>query len=335
VVSYVAAAAGAGPGFATPAASPAACSAGADFRPVTGTVTLAAGQTSKSFAIPLCGDSVPGEGEEVFTLALTGIVSGPGVLGTPTSASVSILENDGPLVRLGAATYTANEKGGSATITLLRTGPLSSPASVELVATAAESASATGAGSCGGGVDFVASTKTVSFAAGQSSRTATVALCDDPLAEPTKTFDLLLQNPVGVALGTPSTAIVTLTDNDVAGTLRWNAADVSGVEGATLALTVTRSGGAAGDVTVEVTAHDGDGDMPGADGVAGVDYELVTPSPLVFGAGSSSQAVELTLPARAGVQGPRAFRVSLHDPNSGAGLGNPSTITVWVLDAPE
>jgi hypothetical protein len=98
---------------------------------------------------------------------------------------------------------------------------------------------------------------------------------------------------------------------------------------------VTRSGGAAGDVTVEVTAHDGDDDTPGADGVAGVDYELVTPSPLVFGAGSSSQAVELTLPARAGVQGPRAFRVSLHDPNSGAGLGNPSTITVWVLDAPE
>lgn len=87
-------------------------------------------------------------------------------------------------------------------------------------------------------------------------------------------------------------------------------------------------------MTVEVTAHDGDDDAPGADAVAGVDYEVLTPSPLSFGPSVPSQTVEIALLPRADAQGPRAFRVTLHDANSQAALGSPSTVTVWILDPP-
>jgi hypothetical protein len=42
--------------------------------------------------------------------------------------------------------------------------------------------------------------------------------------------------------------------------------------------------------------------------------------------------VQIALLPRTGSQGPRAFRVTLHDANSNAALGSPSTVTVWVLD---
>ena len=58
------------------------------------------------------------------------------------------------------------------------------------------------------------------------------------------------------------------------------------------------------------------------------------PSPLSFGPSVSSQTVEIALLPRADTEGPRAFRVTLHDPNSQAALGSPSTVTVWILDPP-
>ena len=130
---------------------------------------------------------------------------------------------------------------------------------------------------------------------------------------------------------------MTLTDNEVAGTFQWSLADVSGLESTTLLLTVTRTGGTASDVEVYFTVHDGDADMPGGHAQAGIDYTVVTPSPLTFGQNVSSQTVEISLLPRDGVQGPRAFRVVLDFATSGLGLespGSPSTVTVWILDPP-
>ena len=137
---------------------------------------------------------------------------------------------------------------------------------------------------------------------------------------------------VGATLATPKTATVSLTDNEVGGTLRWSVADASGTEGTTLLLTVILAGGTASNVRVEVQAHDGNADTPGADAVAGVDYAVLASTPLTFGAGILSQTVEISLLARNGSQGPRAFRVILHDAEGGAALGSPSTATVWILD---
>jgi hypothetical protein len=159
-----------------------------------------------------------------------------------------------------------------------------------------------------------------------------VPICPDTRAEGTESFGLALQNPIGATLGSPATATVSLTDNEVGGTVRWGLADTTGVEGTVLVLALNRTGGTASDVTVHVTAFDGDGDTPGADAVAGVDYEAPPLTPVVFGPSGTGATVAIPLLSRDGVQGPRAFRVTLHDVEGGGTLGSPSTVTVWILD---
>ncbi len=55
----------------------------------------------------------------------------------------------------------------------------------------------------------------MNFAAGQSSQTFTVTICNDTLVEANETFTVTLANATGGAtIGTPATATVTITDDD-------------------------------------------------------------------------------------------------------------------------
>jgi len=289
--------------------------------------------TSKSLVIPLLNTSAA-DGPRTIVVALSNpLPAGLASLGGgPTQATLTINDNE-PTLRLNSASYVIGETSANLSVTVLRSGPASAPASVKLVPQTISSATG---GTCNtSGVDFGAAVIDVEIPAGQGSRTVQVPICQDTWADGPETFGLALQDPGGATLATPAAATVTITDNEVPGTLKWSAADASGVEGTTLLLTVTRTSGTASDITVEVTAHDGDDDTPGADAQAGVDYEVVTASPLSFGLNATTQTVEISLLPRDGVQGPRAFRVTLHDPAGGPGvaLGSPATATVWILDS--
>jgi hypothetical protein len=437
-VSY----AGGPPGSATPAATPTACSPGADYRPVAGSLVFGPGQTSRTFSVPLCGDSLV-EGDETLTLTLA-VVSGPAIpgpsgdtatltitendlggalrfssaaysagegqaasvtvnrtgsgggvsvhwavvggtaiagvdytgptsgdltfsagqtsrsimiplantdladgprtielelsaplpgglasLGSPTHAVLTINDNE-PTLRLNSAAYAVGEGSASFNVTVLRAGSTAAAVSVDLAPQA--TGLATGGACETDGVDFAAGAIHVEIPPGQGSRTVAVPICPDTRAEGTESFGLALQNAVGATLGSPAAATVSLTDNEVGGTVRWSLADTSGVEGTVLVLAVNRTGGTASDVTVHATAFDGDGDTPGADAVAGVDYEPPPSTPVTFGLNGTSGTVAIPLLSRDGVQGPRAFRVTLHDVEGGGTLGSPSTVTVWILD---
>lgn len=104
-----------------------------------------------------------------------------------------------------------------------------------------------GGGTAVSGVDYEAPDITVHFADGDTTpRLVSVKLLHDTLAEPDKTVNLVLSNPGGCAsLGTPSTAVLTVRDDDspppvnptytVGGT-------VSGLTGSGLILEETRTG---------------------------------------------------------------------------------------------
>jgi hypothetical protein len=64
-------------------------------------------------------------------------------------------------------------------------------------------------------------------------------------------------------IGTPSSAVITIGDNDVAGTLQFKlpAFTVNEADGSAL-ITVTRTGGSAGGVLVNFTTTDGSATAP-------------------------------------------------------------------------
>jgi hypothetical protein len=62
--------------------------------------------------------------------------------------------------------------------------------------------------------DFLPVTGTLSFAPGQSTRTFSVTVIDDPLEENAETFEVRLSAPVNALLGSPAVATVTIVDDD-------------------------------------------------------------------------------------------------------------------------
>ena len=65
------------------------------------------------------------------------------------------------------------------------------------------------------GSDYQPASGTLTFAAGDDPLTIAVPVIGDTVAEPTKTFRLVLSNPNGATLGSRVQATGTIVDNDV------------------------------------------------------------------------------------------------------------------------
>jgi Ca2+-binding RTX toxin-like protein len=101
---------------------------------------------------------------------------------------------------------------------------------------------------------------TVSFAEGETSKTIIVPITDDRLVEGNETINLTLSDPTGGAiLGAQSTAKLTIFDNETPGTLAFSNATYSVSEDGTpvVAVTITRTGGSDGQVSVTIFLNNG------------------------------------------------------------------------------
>ena len=108
-------------------------------------------------------------------------------------------------VQLSASSYTVGEGAGSIVIPVTRSGDTSTAATVDY---------ATTDGTASHLSDYNTVSGTLSFAAGETSKTITVFITDDVFVEGNQTFSIAFSNPSGATLGSPSTATVTITDND-------------------------------------------------------------------------------------------------------------------------
>ncbi len=124
-----------------------------------------------------------------------------------------------PTVQFSSASYTINEgdPNGRVNITLTRSGDTTSSASVNYATN-----DAAGLTNCNvfNGIasprcDYENTQGTMNFAAGETSKSFSVAIVDDSYAEGTETFTIGLNSPSGATLGAQSTATVTIIDNDV------------------------------------------------------------------------------------------------------------------------
>src|SRR5262249_15631433 len=108
-------------------------------------------------------------------------------------------------LQFSAANYNVGEGDGSATITVTRTGDTSAAATVNF---------ASSDGTAVQRKDYQVASGTISFAAGETSKTLSVLIVDNNYVDGNRTFSLTLTNASGGTLGTPNPATVTIIDND-------------------------------------------------------------------------------------------------------------------------
>ena len=202
---------------------------------LTGTLSFAPGDTSKTFTVSTAEDTTD-EAAETFTVTLSGPTNA--TLGDGTGTG-TITDDDGAPSLSVADAAAAEGSDVSFTVTL-------SAASGKTV-TVSYDTSRPG-GTTAEAADFTAQTnRTLTIPAGSTTGTIAVPTANDTIDEADETFRLTLSSPTNATLA-DATATGTITDDDDA-TLSVN--DVSGSEGGTLTFTVTLS--VASEDTVGVT----------------------------------------------------------------------------------
>ncbi len=305
-----------------------------------GVVTFAAGESSKIITIDVAGDTV-GEADEAFSVTLSSPSAGA-ILGT--ASATGTIRNDDTSLSIAAtcADQVEGDLGVTAfTFTVTRTGDLSGTASADWAVS----------GTDVNGIDFIPSedllefadfgsylasligiylpdltflddllplpSGTVSFAAGESSKTVTVWALGETVLEGDESFTVTLSNAsAGAAIGT-SSAVGTLRNDDgtPVGSVSISDATVTeGDDGTQMAtFTVTRTGGTAA-FSVDYATDDGTAMV--ADG----DY-TATSGTLHFGDGVDVQTFSVLVDGDSVFESDEIFFVDLSGATHGAILG--------------
>ncbi|MDB9491443.1 Calx-beta domain-containing protein, partial [Dolichospermum circinale CS-534/05] len=178
---------------------------GADYSSLPGTVNFAAGVSSATVTVTPTDDNIF-EGTETAILTLA---TGAGyILGTTTSATVNITDNDPqPSISINDVSVTEGNSGTTnATFTLTLSHPSSQPITVNY---ATADGTATTAD-----LDYNAATFTVTFAPGETSKTVNVAVVGDIKSENPETFTVNLSNATNATI-TKAQGVGTITNDDL------------------------------------------------------------------------------------------------------------------------
>ena len=301
---------------------------GSDYDSTSGTLTFASGKTSASFQVPINDDSEK-EGNETITLKLLDPTNGA-VLGSPVTATLTIVdddegdgtsadpENDNGVFVFSASEYKIGEDMDEVTITIERKSGNNGSVTVQYEAKD---------GTAGGeNYDSISATS-VTFNAGETTKTFNVTVYDNDSINGNKTVNLRLLNPTGGAsLGSLSTATLTITDDEVSdfgsGEFHFEEDEYNASEGEPLVVHITRSGGAKGEVKVDYATQN-------TLAKAGDDY-TETSGTLVFKEGESQKLITIPILDDDKNDPNETFKVNLSNATNGASLKTPSTTTVTI-----
>ncbi len=267
---------------------------GSDYTGVTlGTLSFGSGETSKTISIPLSNDNAV-ELDESFFLVLTNATAGARIyssdpLGNIATNSVTaqlvIIDNDlasgSGKANFGSATFAAAEASGTAQITVYRLGGSVGQLQVSVTASG---------GTAANGVDFNGLTNAVVWVNGDvTPKTITVPLLDDSSVEGDETVSLKLVSPIPLgATGSVNTATLTITDDDFYGALSFSQRYFDADErGTNVTITVVRTGGSGGTVSVDYATADDSAVSP-------TDY-LAASGTLTFGPGVIATNFDVTI----------------------------------------
>ncbi|WP_310461073.1 Calx-beta domain-containing protein [Sphaerotilus sp.] len=292
--------------------------AGTDYAAVSGALTFAPGELTKTITVPITDDTVF-EGPETFKINLSSpsdnalIVDGlglgtikddgsgtvpPGV--TPTDDRPHAVIND----------VIVNEGAGTATFTVTLAGTATTPVTIDY---------ATADGTAKAGLDYTTAVGTLTFAPGETSKSITVPILNDAVYEGSETFTVNLSNPSSNAVISDPLGLGTIKD-DGSGTVPPGVTpdddrplvtinDVLVNEASKSAVfTVTLSNPSDLPVTVKYSSVNGSAE-------AGFDYEAVLGT-LTFAPGELTKTISVPLQNDTVYEGAETFQIVLTDPTN-------------------
>ena len=216
-------AAASGPVTVAYATSNGTARAGQDYVAQTGTLTFAAGETSKVVNVQVTGDTAI-EGNETVRLSL----SSPVGAAIKDGLGIGTIVNDDTTALPSLSISDASSAEGSAaapgytTFTVSLSSAATGPVSVNF---------ATADGTAVAGSDYVAKSGTLTFAAGETQKTIQVATIGDAASETNESFSLVLSGASGATIA-DATGIGTIVNDDAAAALPSLAiSDASVIEG--------------------------------------------------------------------------------------------------------
>lgn len=188
--------------------------------------------------------------------------------------------------------------------------------------------------------DYAPSSGTLSFAEGETTKNISVSLSRTDAA-PQATLGVTLSNPTdGAVLGSPSTSTLTLlgvssgsssssasTTSAAAGvgslSFSANTYGIDEPDGA-LSVTVVRTGGSNGAVTVNYATSNGTA-------TAGTNY-TATQGTLNFAGGETSKTFSVQVLNNVNIDGNKTVNLTLSTPTGGAGTAAPVTAVLTIID---
>ncbi|MFA6039398.1 MAG: Calx-beta domain-containing protein [Candidatus Peribacteraceae bacterium] len=310
--------------------------ASTDYVPTKGVLTFKDGEGSKNVSARLLRNTgATGSRTVNFTLSDP---TGGAVLGDPSGAVVTLSKGlstgssssssssaaggsnaAGGTFIFSAAGYGVLENAGTATITVTRTGTVSAAATVEF-ATVNASASA--------GTHYETNGGTLSFAAGETSKTFSVRVTDNATADGNKALNLELRTPTaGAVLGLPSRATLTIMDNESVATgsgiirLEQPSYTVNDTDGNAY-VTILRAGTPTGTASVNYETLD-------STARNNADYTRVSGT-VSFTPGEMKKIIAIPLLEHAGDAGEIQFYFRISNASGNATLGSQVEATVTI-----
>ena len=276
-------------------------------------VAFAAGESEKTIDVTLL-PRTSGHPNTTFNLVFHAAI-GATYAGEVEITIVSDKAVQSGAVQFNAASTTVTE-GATASVQINRVNGTDGDITFKVTPTA---------GTAVAGTDFTASAVVKTMKEGESSVTFDIPTTLRSGTQGDRTVNLSISEVTGGAqLGSIGQAVVTIQDAVQAGTLNLATTSLMVNEGGVATLSINRSNGSDGQVSVRVQTIAGSA-IAATDFVA-IDQVVTIP------AGQSTATVSVNVPNRAGTQGERSFDVQLSNATGGATLGTVTTTRITVQD---
>jgi Calx-beta domain/Beta-propeller repeat len=226
-------------------------------------------------------------------------------------------------LEFSAATFSGAETAGRATITVNRTGPVAGTVHVRVTS---------GGGTATPNADYTPVDTTLEWLNGDTMpKTFDVTLANDGVVEPAETVSLTLASASCLSdVGAQATAVLTINDAAAPppspGTLQLSAATYVAGEGAgNASITITRTGGTDGAVSVRLRTSDGTAS-------AGADYTAADVVVTFADGDAAPKTVNMAILQDTSDEPDETVNLALSAPTGGATLGAQTSAVLTITD---